>query len=58
MSSNAGLSYTVLYAYSGGRLVSSYSSNGSGGVRPVVYLKSSVEIDSGTGTALDPYKLK
>ena len=28
------------------------------GVRPVVYLKSSVEIDSGTGTELDPYKLK
>ena len=27
-------------------------------VRPVVYLKSDVEIDSGTGTELDPYVLK
>ena len=32
-------------------------SNHKNGVRPVVYLKASVEIDSGTGTELDPYKL-
>ena len=30
----------------------------SNGVRPVVYLKSSVEIDGGTGQYTDPYILK
>ena len=66
LSSRAGESKFVL------NVRGSYNSNGSFaygnlsdytaytdyGVRPVVYLKASVEIDSGTGTALDPYKLK
>ena len=57
LSSYAGGSNFVLGAGSDGNL-SGYFSYGSGGVRPVVYLSADVEIDSGTGTELDPYVLK
>ena len=48
----------AFFAYGGGSLDHDYINNIPYGVRPVVYLKASVEIDSGAGTELDPYKLK
>ena len=57
LSSYAGNSSHVLDADSSG-LLGSINVYSGGWARPVVYLKSSVEIDSGTGTELDPYKLK
>ena len=48
---------SVFGAYSSGTLDDNLVINNTYGVRPVVYLKSSVQIDSGTGTQLDPYKL-
>ena len=58
MSSNAGNSNNVLNANSDGNLNNNNYSYHRIGVRPVVYLSSDVQIDTGTGTELDPYKLK
>ncbi len=57
LSSHAGDSYIVLFALSDGFLVND-SSDGSGGVRPVVYLKSDIKIADGTGEVGSPYTLE
>ena len=49
-------SYVVFYVYSSGCVLDYYAHN-SYGVRPVVYLKSSVKITSGEGTSTSPYQL-
>ena len=54
-SSSAGIAF---FADSSGGLNSNLVYGSAYGVRPVVYLNASVEIDSGTGTEQDPYKLK
>ena len=51
-----GYSDNFLYGYSGGNLGSTISSL-SQNVRPVVYLKSSIKIKSGTGEETNPYVL-
>ena len=50
-----GLIYGIFYVDSAGN-VSSHEANYSRGVRPVVYLKSNVNLE-GTGTSSDPYEI-
>ena len=57
LSSRAGNSYDVLFAYSGGNLYYGNSYNNAG-VRPVVYLKSNIKIADGTGEVGSPYTLE
>ena len=52
----SGISNIVWYVYSNGRMYNISALNAYG-VRPVVYLKSSIKITGGTGTSSDPYKL-
>lgn len=40
------------------RLNKAYASNETCGIRPVFYLKSSIIVESGTGTKSDPYRIK
>ena len=53
---NASNSAFVFYVSFNGRLTSSNANNGNS-ARPVFYLASTVEISSGTGTQIDPYRL-
>ena len=52
LSSHSGLAYLVFSVSSGGR-VGSGSANGTYGVRPVLFLKSDVVIDGGTGESVE-----
>ena len=47
----------VLYVHSDGCIKNGYARNHSG-VRPTLYLKSSISVDSGTGESSNPYRLK
>ena len=47
----------VFFAYEDGR-VSAYDAYDTNAVRPVLFLKSSIFVDKGTGTSNDPYQLK
>ena len=51
------ISNYAFYAHSNGIVNGSYVNSFSVGVRPVLYLKSSVEITGGNGTSTDPYVL-
>ena len=54
---DSGNSNPVWFVYAGGGVNSADSAYNTLGVRPVLYLKSSVKITGGTGTSSDPYKL-
>ena len=53
---NRGARY-ALHVYTGGS-VDDYIASGTSAVRPALFLKSSIQVDKGTGTQNDPYKLK
>ena len=57
LSPYSGPSTHVFYAHSGGSLDGN-GANYAGGGRPVVYLKSDIKIDTGTGEVGNPYVLK
>ena len=51
------IDYFVFRVYSGG-FVDHNGANDSSGVRPALYLKSSISISGGTGSSTEPYQLK
>ena len=57
LSPGSGYSFYVFIARSDGGM-NDYSAYSIGGVRPVVYLKSDIKIDTGTGEVGNPYVLK
>ena len=49
-------SYSVFYVYNSGRLNSTSASNGYS-ARPVFYLESNVQLEGGSGSSADPYRI-